>query len=215
MTARVCIVDYGIGNLFSVARAVEKAGGEAILSSDPAEVAAADRLLLPGVGAFEPCVRTLHERNLADPVRAFVATGRPFLGICVGMQLMFEHSLEFGRHAGLGLLKGHVAPIPATDEDGHVRKVPHIGWAPLIPSAARPDWDGTVLDLAIPGQTSMYFVHSYSCVPTDRADLLAEADYEGFRVCAAVQRDNMTGFQSHPEKSGSAGLNIIGRFLQS
>lgn len=213
MTAVVHVVDYGIGNLFSVARAIEKAGGEARLTSSPAEVATAERLLLPGVGAFEPCMRTLQKSGLSDPVMEFARTGRPFLGICVGMQLLFDYSLEFGQHAGLGLIAGHVAPIPPSDASG-TRKVPHIGWSPLLHPEARADWNGTLLEGARPGQDSAYFVHSFNCIPDDPARRMAEVDYIGHSVCAAVEQDNITAFQCHPEKSGPVGLRILERFLR-
>lgn len=212
MTAIVHIVDYGIGNLYSVARAIERAGGEARLTSSASEIARADRILLPGVGAYEPCMSTLVSTGLADPVRAFAGTGRPFLGICVGMQLLFDYGLEFGQHAGLGLIAGHVAPIPPADDAG-TRKVPHIGWSPLLEPDGGHGWAGTVLEGAVPGVTSAYFVHSFSCLPDDPAVRLAEVDYAGFRVAAAVRQDNITAFQCHPEKSGPAGIRILQRFL--
>lgn len=214
MTGIVTIVDYGIGNLFSVARAIEAAGGEARFATRFAEVRDAERILLPGVGAFEPCMRTLEDKGLADAVKAFAASGRPFLGICVGMQLLFDTGLEFGEHAGLGLIPGRVAPIPQSDDAG-TRKVPHIGWSPLLLPAGRNGWEGTVLADAEPGVTSAYFVHSFNCEPADPAVRLAEVDYAGFRVCAAVQQDNVTAFQCHPEKSGTAGLKVIARFLSA
>lgn len=206
----VVIVDYGIGNLFSVARAIEKAGGEAKLTGDALEIARADRILLPGVGAYGPCISTLWQTGLAEPVLEFARTGRPFLGICVGMQLLFDYSLEFGKHAGLGLIPGHVAPIPASND----RKVPHIGWSPLLVPEGRNGWEGTLLDGAEPGVSSAYFVHSFNCVPDDPARRLAEADYADFAVCAAVEKDNITAFQCHPEKSGPAGLRILENFLR-
>ena len=213
MAGTVTIVDYGIGNLLSVARAIEAVGGVPKLASSFAEVRDAERILLPGVGAFEPCARTLAEMGLADAVRGFAATGRPFLGICVGMQLLFDYSLEFGNHAGLGLVGGHVGPIPETDGVGE-RKVPHIGWSPLSRPASRKTWDRTVLEGCDAGPSSFYFVHSFNCVPSDPASLLAQADYVGFPVCAAVKQDNITAFQCHPEKSGRAGLDVLGRFLK-
>lgn len=208
----VHIVDYGIGNLYSVARAIERAGGEVRLSDDPAAIRDADRVLLPGVGAFSACATTLRERGLAEPVLEFVATGRPFLGICVGMQLLFDYSLEFGRHEGLGLIPGHVAAIPASDEAG-TRKVPHIGWNELQMPTGRRHWNGTLLESARPGESAVYFVHSYHCVPDHPASQLAEVDYQGFRVTAAVALDNITACQFHPEKSGRVGLSIIERFM--
>jgi glutamine amidotransferase len=213
MTRVIHVVDYGIGNLYSVARAVEAVGGEVRLATRPEDIARAGRLLLPGVGAFEPCMRTLSESRLAEPVREFARTGQPFLGICVGMQLLFDYSLEFGRHEGLGLVAGHVAPIPPGDAAGE-RKVPHIGWSPLIRGAGR-DWSGTVLDGEVEGKSSAYFVHSYSCVPADPAHVLAEVDHGGYRICAGVQVENITAFQCHPEKSGPVGLRILERFLAS
>lgn len=210
----VHVVDYGIGNLYSVARAIEKAGGEARLTSNAAEIARADRLLLPGVGAYEPCMKTLRNAGLAEPVIEFAATGRPFLGICVGMQLLFDYSLEFGRHEGLGLIAGHVAAIPPNDATG-TRKVPHIGWAPLELPPSREHWDDTLLASATPGETSMYFVHSFSCIPTNPADRLANVLYEQYPICAAVKHENITGFQSHPEKSGQVGLKILADFLRA
>lgn len=208
MTRVVHIIDYGIGNLLSVARAIEKVGGVAKLTRDVDEIAGAERVLLPGVGAFEACMRTLGEYGLVEPVTAYAASGRPFLGICVGMQMLFDHSLEFGRHAGLGIVPGHVAAIPAEG-----RKVPHIGWAALDLPATRRDWQGTLLAGAEPGVSSAYFLHSYSCIPDNDADRLAEADYGGHIVCAAIQRGNVVGFQCHPEKSGPTGLDIVARFI--
>jgi imidazole glycerol-phosphate synthase subunit HisH len=212
MTPVVHIVDYGIGNLFSVARAVERAGGQPRLTNDATTILNASRLILPGVGAFEPCMSTLRDTGLAQPVVAFAQSGRPFLGICVGMQLLFDHSLEFGTHDGLGLIAGHVAPIPSSDNHG-TRKVPHIGWNVLRLPEGRRDWQGTLLQSNAPGLSSAYFVHSYSCLPNDDAMRLADVEYGGYRICAAVQSQNITGFQCHPEKSGSAGLKIIERLL--
>lgn len=213
MTTVVHVVDYGIGNLFSVARAIEKSGGEARLTSSPSEISTADRLLLPGVGAYEPCIRTLRDSGLADPVLEFAGRGRPFLGICVGMQLLFDYGLEFGKHAGLGLIAGHVAPIPTDDANG-LRKVPHIGWSPLRLPEGREDWDGTLLEGAEAGRSSAYFVHSFNCIPDDPSRRLAEVDYLGHAICAAVEHENITAFQCHPEKSGPVGLRILDRFLR-
>lgn len=212
MSKLVHIVDYGAGNLYSARRAVEKVGGEACLSNDPAEIASAERLLLPGVGAFASCATALRSGGLSDPIAAFAATGRPFMGICVGMQLLFDYSLEFGRHEGLGLIAGHAEHIPAIDASG-TRKVPHVGWSELRVPAADGDWRGTVLEDAAPGKAAAYFVHSYNCVPDDPSCLLAEADYDGFAITAAVMRDNIIGCQFHPEKSADVGLRLLERFL--
>ena len=212
MTNTVHIVDYGIGNLYSVARAIERAGGEAQLTTDWKEIGAAERLILPGVGAFEPCARTLRDLGLVEPVIEFARSGRPFMGICVGMQLLFDYSEEFGVNAGLGLIGGRVSAIPTADEFGE-RKVPHIGWAPLLVPAGRSSWGDSILDEHEPGFSSAYFVHSYGCIPDNPEHRLADVNYAGLEICAAVQADNVTGFQCHPEKSGSVGLKILERFL--
>ena len=206
------VVDYGIGNLLSVARAIEKVGGEARLTHDPAEIAAADRVLLPGVGAFAACMRTLNERDLSAPIVNYALSDRPFLGICVGMQMLFDYGLEFGRHAGLGLVPGHVAPIPAADAAG-TRKVPHIGWSAFRIPVGRDSWSETLLDGLADGKSTAYFLHSYACLPDNPCDRLADVDYNGFLACAAIQRGNIFGFQCHPEKSASIGLEIITRFI--
>lgn len=212
MSKIVTIVDYGVGNLLSIARAVERVGAEARVTGDPKEVAEADRLVLPGVGAFGHCAENLRSTGLSDPVASFARTGRPFLGICVGMQLLFDFSTEFGHHAGLGLIPGSVDIIP-TDSGGITRKVPHVGWSILRMGERRESWTGTPLGGIGPESCSAYFVHSYSSRPTDGSDVLAVVDYEGAPICAAVQRENLTGVQFHPEKSGPVGLSIFESFL--
>ena len=210
----VTIVDYGVGNLNSIARALIKAGGRPNIVSDPDRIRSADRLLLPGVGAFGPCSRKLRETGLAEPVIEFAQSGSPFLGICVGMQLLFECSLEFGCHQGLGILQGRVEAIPPDPSPEVRRKVPHIGWSVLELPSGRTGWEETVLAGVEEGKPSMYFVHSYGCRPMDDSDRLADVSYRGYRICAAVQRENVIGFQSHPEKSGPTGLAILANFLQ-
>lgn len=212
MSGKVVIPDYGVGNLFSIARAIEKVGGEPILAVNPKAIVSADRLILPGVGAFASCINALQESGFAGPVVDFVATGRPFLGICVGMQLLFDYSLEFGRHDGLGLIPGHVDRILVRDDNG-VRRVPHIGWSPLNLPVGRESWEGTLFEGAVTGRTAMYFVHSYNCLPYDPSIVVAEADYEGWSICASIERDNVAAIQCHPERSGPSGLRFFENFL--
>lgn len=212
MNRRIHVVDYGMGNLLSVARAVEKAGGEVVLTEDHAEIAAADRLLLPGVGAFRDGIAGLSRNGLDDAVREFAATGRPLLGICLGMQMLASESHEFGVHAGLGLVPGRVVAIPREGDDGIAHKVPFIGWAALEPKRET-GFSGTPLD-GISGD-SVYLVHSYYVEPVERADLLAVYRYDDVAITAAVQRHNVFGCQFHPEKSGPAGLKILQRFLEN
>ncbi len=214
MSRAVVIVDYGMGNVMSVRRGLDHCGADTRLTDRPDEIAAAERLVLPGVGAFADCMRALESRGLVDPLKAFVATGRPFLGICVGMQILLEIGEEFGGYGGLGLIAGRVSEIDRQCPDGSPRKIPHIGWTPIAPPASAGDnrWTGSILDGSAPG-TAFYFVHSFTAVPSDPADVLATADYAGAAITAAVQRDNITGVQFHPEKSGAAGLALLDRFI--
>jgi len=212
---RVVIVDYGVGNLLSAQRAFVHCGGKVTLTENPQAVAAADRLVVPGVGAFGHCLRQLEARGLVDPVKSVVAAGRPMIGICVGMQMLFEGSEEFGRHSGLGFLQGWIKRIPSTDSSGIEHKVPHIGWNALsMPQEANSNrWSGTILDGVSPGAEA-YFVHSFTAWPENAQHRLADADYGGRRISAAVQKDNIYGTQFHPEKSGPIGLMIIENFLK-
>lgn len=210
MTNAVTIVDYGRGNILSVSRALESVGASVTLTDDPVAIAAAERLLLPGVGAFGDAMATLQARNLVAPLQAFAETGRPFLGICLGMQLMLDESEEFGSHAGLGLIPGRVQRIPVPEANGVAYKVPHVGWNRLI--AAGADWTGTPLaDTA--DAAAVYFVHSYEARPDEPAHRIADCVYGGHRIAAVIGRDNMIGCQFHPEKSGETGLGILKRFL--
>lgn len=213
MTGSVAIVDYGVGNLRSVLRAFEACGAEARLVETPGDVSGADRLVIPGVGAFGSCLSALRDHGLEEAVVDFLTrSGRPALGICVGFQMLFDVSEEFGEHAGLGIMRGRVAPIPRAGAGGERRKVPHIGWSPLVLPETRDNWRGSPLEHTKPGEL-VYFVHSFAAVPEDPADVLAETVYAGARICAAVQRENVVGVQFHPEKSGPAGLRILEAFL--
>ena len=145
MRSPVTIVDYGSGNLLSVTRAFERCGATPSLSYDPAEIEKAERLVLPGVGAFADGMQGLHEHGLIDSIRRFVASGRPLLGICLGMQMLATMSVEFGDHAGLGLITGRVVPVPAVDLDGTAQKIPHIGWADLTPPVPG-RWSNTMFE---------------------------------------------------------------------
>lgn len=206
--SEVVIVDYGIGNLHSVAKALRYAGSDPRISSDPAEVRRAERLVVPGVGAFADCMGCLVGAHLDHPVLEFIRTGRPFLGICVGMQMLFGESLEFGTHTGLGVIAGKVQRL--SPEGG--LKVPHIGWNAIEP--AHQPWAGTLLSDLVPGAMT-YFVHSFAAIPDSDSVRLADTYYGQNRICAAVQQGNVLGTQFHPEKSGEAGLNILNRFLAS
>jgi imidazole glycerol-phosphate synthase subunit HisH len=208
---KVTVIDYGIGNLFSVARALERCGAEVQLSSDSMEIEAAERLVLPGVGAFQDGMQGLRERGLVEAIRKHAASNRPLLGICLGMQMLATVSEEFGTHEGLGLIDGRVVPVPKTTTDGAPQKIPHIGWSPLLP-AAGVQWDDTPLAGTKPG-TYVYLVHSFHVVPQQAASLLAICKYGGHDVTAAIRSGRVTGCQFHPEKSGEAGLAVLRSFL--
>ena len=209
MTQSVAVIDYGSGNLRSCAKALERVaherGGATILvTADPEEVRKADRVVLPGVGAFADCMRGLlavhgMREALEDAVRK---QAKPFLGICVGMQLMAERGVEFGTHQGLGWLRGEVRAIEPRDG----LKVPHMGWNDVEVRTGDPLFKG------LPTGTPMYFVHSYALMPRDSGDVSATAEYGG-KVTAAVRHGNMAGTQFHPEKSQAAGLRLIANFL--
>ncbi len=198
----VTIVDYGSGNLRSVQKAFERLGAPARITDDPNVVAEADRLVLPGVGAFGDAMRELAARGLVEPIVAHVRADRPFFGICMGLQLLFETGLEGGRHAGLGLLAGDVArfDLPAG------LKVPHMGWNTVT-------WRGAGCPgNAAPDGAWFYFVHSYHARPADESVVAAVSDYGG-PFCAAVSRGRLFATQFHPEKSQAVGLGLLAAFL--
>lgn len=210
--SRTTIIDYGAGNLFSIAHAVEHCGSDAHFSDHAEDIVTADRLILPGVGAFANGMAALDAAGLVQPIRDFAETGRPLLGICLGMQMMMEESEEFGTHAGIGLFPGKVTAIPATDTNGAAQKVPHIGWAGLKEPVAN-RWKGTLLETH-PASETVYFVHSFAADPDQKTDILAQCDFGGHAVTAAISRDAITGCQFHPERSGETGLAILRRFLE-
>ena len=203
----VAIIDHGSGNLRSAAKAFERQASEPILvTSDPDAVAGADRVVLPGVGAFADCRRGLDRLDgmMEALTEAVIAKGRPFLGICIGMQLMADAGLEHGRHPGFGWIAGEVRAVTPADP---ALKVPHMGWNALTVRKPHPVLDG------ITDGTDVYFVHSYHLVARVPGEVLATTDHGG-AITAAVGRDNMVGTQFHPEKSQAAGLRLIGNFLR-
>ena len=199
----VTIIDYGSGNLRSVQKAVERLGFQAGITSDPTRVSEAERLILPGVGAFGDAIRALEARGLVEPIRAHIHADRPFLGICMGLQLLFETGWEGGRHPGLGILAGDVArfELPAG------MKVPHMGW-----NEVRWRTDGPRTESPGP-HAHFYFVHSYIARPRDASVIAGTADYGG-DFCAAVVRGRLLATQFHPEKSQAAGMGLLRAFLE-
>ena len=206
--SRLALIDYGSGNLRSAEKALVRAAGgdcDIVVTHDPAVVLGADRIVLPGVGAFAACMGALEARpGLREALdEAVRGRGRPFLGICVGMQLMAARGLEFGETPGLGWIPGEVRRLQPADPSA---KVPHMGWNDLVD----PHGPALIRDI---GASPMYFTHSFAFWPDDSAHVAAEADHGG-RFPAAVVRDNMAGVQFHPEKSQSAGISLLSRFLE-
>jgi len=199
----IAIIDYGMGNLRSVQKAFEKVGHQAIVTSDPAQVTAAAKVVLPGVGAFEDAAAELRRLDLVKPVLQAIDSGKPFLGICLGLQLLFDVSYENGRHEGLGVLRGECVRFDLPKEYA----VPHMGWNQLNIRRPAPILSGVAEGAYV------YFVHSYYVVPKDAEVIAAKTDYGG-PFCAMVWRDNVFATQFHPEKSQAEGLKILKNFAE-
>jgi glutamine amidotransferase len=212
-TQKITLLDYGMCNMLNVARALEHAGADVQVTEDPKDAVAAERLVVPGVGAFSECMRAVNDLGHGDAIREFVRSGRPMLGICVGMQILFDASEEFGETAGLGVLPGRVRIIPNTTTNGTPQRVPHIGWNHLIEPEAGQSWEKTLLQPFGSVGPAVYFVHSFAAQPAQESDRLADCNYGGHRVSAMVKRDNVTATQFHPERSGTVGLSMLKEFL--
>lgn len=210
-TLDVTIIDYGLGNLLSVRRGFEHFGVPVTVTSDPKVILNANRLVLPGVGAFPNAMTLLKKHNLIEAIMQFATLERPMLAICLGMQLLMEESEEFALTPGLGLVPGRVVPIPNENPQGLKVKVPHIGWNALIASNPDTVWIDTVLEENSPGD-EVYFVHSFMVVPTEAAHEIAVVNYGGHRISSVITRNQFTGCQFHPEKSGELGLKLLKRF---
>lgn len=206
----VVVIDYGVGNLLSVQRGLEHCGVDVIVTADPQVILHAQKVVLPGVGAFANAMAALHERGLVDVIRSVASRSTPLLGICLGMQLLLDESEEFGITTGLGIIPGRVVAIPEATMGGQSQKIPHIGWNELQ-SSDNARWEGSVLRGIIPGE-AVYFVHSFQANPNDPADRLADCIYGGQRIPAVIRRGQVTGCQFHPEKSGKTGLAILANF---
>jgi glutamine amidotransferase len=205
---RIVIVDYGYGNLGSLTRTLAHIGACPITSADPREVAAAESLIVPGVGAFGDGMAELTGRGLCEPILKAAKEKKPLLGICLGMQFFFERSLEFGEHAGLGIFKGTVRKISIAKKP--FCKVPHIGWSALLPSSGA-SWQGTILD-GIPRGKEAYFVHSYAGYAEDSSAILAQTEYCDSIFPSVISAGTTVGVQFHPEKSAEMGIHILRNF---
>ena len=198
---KLVIIDYGVGNFRNVQKAFEVIGAEAEISESPQVAAAADAVVLPGVGAFGDAINNLRQRHLDEPVLAAARSGKPLLGICVGLQLLFDESEEMGHHTGLGILPGKIVRFPAG------LTVPHMGWNQIEPARPHP-----LLQHIKPGDFA-YFAHSYHAVPDNAIDIAAYTQY-GHPFTSVVARDNVAAIQFHPEKSQQVGLQILKNFME-
>ncbi|MDX8395172.1 MAG: imidazole glycerol phosphate synthase subunit HisH [Mariprofundaceae bacterium] len=205
---KIALIDYGMGNLHSVAKALEKVGGSVDLVKDADALKQYDRVVLPGVGAFRDCMGALKETGMDQAIKASVANGIPYLGICLGMQVLMERSLEFGIHQGLGLIPGTVQHFPDSHPENGF-KIPHMGWNDAIFSSAK---EKHPVLAPLEGE-QIYYVHSYYCVPKKPEHLLAACSYGNYPFAASVGRDNIVAVQFHPEKSQSAGLSMLEAFI--
>ena len=200
----IAIIDYGVGNLFSLKSSFSRIGAETVVTDDPATIKAADKILLPGVGAFGDAIAKLRERGLDRVILNEVKAGKKLMGICLGMQMLFERSLEYGQHEGLGLISGEVVPMSGRIDDALM--IPHIGWNALDIKREHPVFK------YVKNGDFVYFVHSYFAIGCDES-LLATTDYSR-EVTAAVAKGNVCGMQFHPEKSGDVGINILRGFCE-
>ena len=201
----IAIIDYNMGNLASVQNAFAKLGKETVVESDPAQFGKYDKLVLPGVGAFGDAMEHLRERGMIEAIKEFAASGKPMLGICLGMQLLFESSEEFGSHEGLGLIKGHVKHFDVSRFEENL-KVPHMGWNRMF-TKEHPLFDG------LDDMHYLYFVHTYHVECSNEADIIGET-YYGYKFTSAVAHENIMGIQPHPEKSHKNGLQILENFIK-
>jgi glutamine amidotransferase len=220
VSPEVVLIDYGMGNLFSLERVIRHLGGTPHITSDPAKIAAAERLILPGVGAFGEGMVNLREKGLIEPIRVCARSGRRVLGICLGMQLLMTESFEFGHHLGLDIVAGQVVRLPDPQPEGPCYKIPHVGWnGILVPQrevdTGRSAFEEDSILRGISSGSFVYFVHSFEVVPRAKRHILAETDYAGKRFCSALRDGNVFGCQFHPEISGDAGLRIIKEFLST
>lgn len=203
----VAIVDYGMGNLFSVQQACTSVGLNAIVTNSKKDILAADAVILPGVGAYSDAMSTLHRLDLVNVLRDIAKSPKLLVGICLGLQLLMTESYEFGHHKGLGIIEGPVVPFDAPEENGRILKVPQIGWNRIFQPTAGLRWHGTLFDGVTDGEY-MYFVHSYIVQPQDSTVILANSRYGNIEFCSGIQLPNVFACQCHPERSGVEGIKV-------
>ena len=205
----ITIVNYGLGNIFSVQNAIKKCGNKTIVTNNFKDIENAEYLILPGVGAFENGMKGLKRYDLIKPILEYCNSGKPLLGICLGMQLLATMSEEYGNHKGLNIISGQVKKIPNQDTYGKICKIPNIGWIELLKE--KNSWSNTILN-DLKKSEEVYLVHSYFFSPKNKYNILANCLFNGHRICVAIKEGNIYGTQFHPEKSGKVGLKILKNF---
>jgi len=210
-TPVITIIDYGVGNLLSVQRGFENCGARVVATSDSKTILNAERVVLPGVGAFPNAMAALKRLDLINTIQELEKSETPLLAICLGMQLLMDESEEFGLTSGLGLIPGRVVAVPSTTTSGKTQKIPHIGWNEVHPRHVSQIWNDSLLKGNTVGEAA-YFVHSYMAQPSDLKNEIAFAIYGGHKISAVISKKNITGCQFHPEKSGMVGLKILRSF---
>lgn len=206
---KIVIIDYGLGNLYSLEKAVRHFSDNVVITDNAEVISLADAVIIPGVGAFFVGMEGLKNKNLIEPLIDFAKSGKPMLGICLGAQLLLTKGFEFGEHPGLGIIPGQVTVFP--DSVGQEEKIPHIGWNGIY-TTQKKQWDDTILK-NIEEKSDVYFVHSFVMVPENDDHVLAVAEYGGMEFCAVTRSGNVYGTQFHPEKSGEIGLLILKNFI--
>ena len=209
----VVVIDLGIGNLMSIIRGLEYCGAKVIVTSNPEIILNSSHVVLPGDGAFKFAMEQVKKRNLLNTLKSFNKSNSNLLGICIGMQMLFDESSEFENYEGLGLISGKVVPIPNKSTNGKKLTLPHVGWNNLQKSAHFKNWNETLLENN-KVKDEMYFIHSYMAVPTNSSCKVAECIYGGHKITAVVMKNKITGCQFHPEKSGNLGLKILKKFIE-
>ncbi len=208
---KIVIIDYKSGNIQSLIHALQEIGCDFLLSSKKEDILNADRVILPGVGAFGRCIEQFKNFKLDLVIKEYVASGKYVLGICVGMQILFEESNEFKRNEGLGIIKGQVKKLPVSAKNGERIKIPHTNWSPIY-SPQKKKWINTPFSNIVENEY-VYFVHSYHAIPSNKDEVIALTSIGGHDICAAIQKENVFGCQFHPEKSGNVGLSILRNFI--
>jgi len=211
MKYKVAIIDFELSNLFSVQHACNYVGLNAIITSQKEEILKKDALILPGVGSFGDAMENLIRLDLVDTIKSFIATGKQFLGICLGFQLLFTESEEFGTFQGLNLIDGIVRKFPNINSNGELIRVPQIGWNYIVDSSNGDKWEKSLLK-NIKNNAYMYFVHSFYAMPANEKMILTKTNYKGIEYCSSVCFDNVFASQFHPEKSGVEGIKIYQEF---